>query len=356
MLHSSGHYSARGRIVRSPNPIDVVEAAYRMDLADQDWLSHVGRALLPLADPGCGLVAYAFDSSLNPSRWLESAVVLGAEPELARVGLLMLQELNSAEREWIHVTPDVLESATEALAKTGVEMATSPTVGEFRARFGVVDFVALRTVEPGARGLVFTAGQAQARRIDGRQKRLWAHVSAHLAAARRLRHALAGASPLDGPEAVLTPAGKLLHAEGAAAAPNAREALERAVQKQELARGLAAKRDAWRAAEAWTALVAGRWSLVEQFERDGRRYLVALRNEHGLTDPRALTCAERAVAHLAALGKSNKLVAYELGVAESTVAYRLAGVLRKLGLTSRLELVRLIAHLGPVSPGTEKVD
>jgi hypothetical protein len=33
------------------------------------------------------------------------------------------------------------------------------------------------------------------------------------------------------------------------------------------------------ALELWQGLVAGRWSLVEQFDSDGRRFLVARKND-----------------------------------------------------------------------------
>ena len=124
------------------------------------------------------------------------------------------------------------------------------------------------------------------------------------------------------------------------------DALREAVLRMEKARGRAGRQDPERATEAWTALVGGRWSLVDRFERGGRRFLVARPNLHQLRDPRALSPRERAVAHLAALGKSNKLIAYELGLAGSTIATHLSAALRKLGATSRVDLVRLIAQLG----------
>lgn len=72
---------------------------------------------------------------------------------------------------------------------------------------------------------------------------------------------------------------------------------------------------------------------------------MARRNEHELPDPRALTARERAVVHLAVLGKSNKLIAYELGLSTSTVATYLSWAMRKLRVTSRVELIRLARQL-----------
>lgn len=102
--------------------------------------------------------------------------------------------------------------------------------------------------------------------------------------------------------------------------------------------------------EAWSALVSGRWSLIEHFESDGRRYLLARPNEICVVDPRALTERERTVAELASLGKSNELISYELGIASSTVANHLAAAARKLGVGSRTELVSLLAALPRRTP------
>jgi hypothetical protein len=44
----------------------------------------------------------------------------------------------------------------------------------------------------------------------------------------------------------------------------------------DLARGRMSKRNPERALQLWRALVDGRWSLVDSFETDGRRYVVAL--------------------------------------------------------------------------------
>jgi hypothetical protein len=50
------------------------------------------------------------------------------------------------------------------------------------------------------------------------------------------------------------------------------------------------------------------------------------------------------VAGFAALGHANKLIAWEMGLAPSTVAAHLATAQRKLGVSSRLELVGLVGR------------
>lgn len=69
---------------------------------------------------------------------------------------------------------------------------------------------------------------------------------------------------------------------------------------------------------------------------------------HGL---HALTSREREVVAYAALGHSNKVIAYELGLAESAVAMRLSRAAKKLGVRRRVELIRAVVESGraPVS-------
>jgi DNA-binding CsgD family transcriptional regulator len=52
------------------------------------------------------------------------------------------------------------------------------------------------------------------------------------------------------------------------------------------------------------------------------------------------------VVALAARGFSNKLIAYELGIRADTVATHLARIRAKLGIDTRVDLVRLFHPLG----------
>jgi DNA-binding CsgD family transcriptional regulator len=93
------------------------------------------------------------------------------------------------------------------------------------------------------------------------------------------------------------------------------------------------------AVASWRALVAGRWAVVDHFDHDGRRYLVAVRSDES---PRAaLSVVEKQTLTLLARGCSSKLAAYQLGVAPSTIATRLASARRKLGTKTRVETIRI---------------
>jgi DNA-binding CsgD family transcriptional regulator len=143
--------------------------------------------------------------------------------------------------------------------------------------------------------------------------------------------------PETGGEAVLTPGGKVLHAVGETRA--ARDALRRLAVAIDRARGRLRHHDPEAALEGLAALVDGRWSLVDKFESDGKRFVLAIPNAPTARDPRALTARERAILRCVAMGHSNKLIAYTLGLAEGTISASVASIKRKLGLPSRPALV-----------------
>ena len=90
----------------------------------------------------------------------------------------------------------------------------------------------------------------------------------------------------------------------------------------------------------WKGLIAARWTLLEVSETDGRRYLVARQKRPRTQGPNGLTEREQEVVAFAAMGQHNKLIAYNLGIAHSTVRVLIARAARKLGAHSRRELIR----------------
>ncbi len=181
-------------------------------------------------------------------------------------------------------------------------------------------------------------------------------VAAHLTSGVRLRRALgtagaeaAGAAGAQ-PEAVLDPAGHALDASGPARDRGARASLGEAVRLMEKARGRLRRADPDEALQLWRGLVDGTWSLVEHHDTDGKRYLLARRNQPGVREPTALTRNERSVLAFAAMGHQNKYIAYLLGLSPSAVASHLRSAQRKLGLSSRGDLIRTFAPVVLAAP------
>ena len=94
-----------------------------------------------------------------------------------------------------------------------------------------------------------------------------------------------------------------------------------------------------RALDEWKGLVAARWSLVEHFESDGKRYILACENDLHVPGPSLLSQREQQVLAYASLGHSSKLIAYELGITDSTVRVLMARATAKLGARSRKEAI-----------------
>jgi DNA-binding NarL/FixJ family response regulator len=133
----------------------------------------------------------------------------------------------------------------------------------------------------------------------------------------------------------------VLHAERDAREDSAQRALREAAKRMDQARRPGKGSPPEEALGFWRALVDGRWSLVEHFESDGRRILVARRNAPTSHQHEALSEQERNLVALLALGHSIKLCAYELGRAESTTSELARNALHKMGIRSRAELIEL---------------
>lgn len=170
-----------------------------------------------------------------------------------------------------------------------------------------------------------------------RQRALWPRVSAHVAAGLRLRRSLEGDANRC-VEAVLSPSGDVLEAAGVIKGRPVRERLRAAVKRIDRARTNAGRRDPHQALSAWRALIHGRWSLVDRFDSDGKRFVVAVKNDPANLDPRGLHLRERQVAEYIGMGRSTEAIAYALGISGSAVGTYAVAAQRKLGLRSRAEL------------------
>ena len=181
--------------------------------------------------------------------------------------------------------------------------------------------------------LVFAAPRRNVGSVGPKDRWLSTKALPHFATALRLRRSLTGLS-LDTPsaEALFEPGGRCVNAQGMAESRSAREALRAA------ALALDSTRREESGEDGRAALLSGRWSLVDRFDSDGRRFIVAYRNPKGVLDPRRLSEREREVAARLAQGWNQASLAAELGVRASTVASIAASVVQKLGLSSTREL------------------
>jgi DNA-binding NarL/FixJ family response regulator len=99
-----------------------------------------------------------------------------------------------------------------------------------------------------------------------------------------------------------------------------------------------------------------RWLLVARFEQEGQEVVVGIRTRQPPVRGR-LSRRELEVLGLLGRGSSNKVIAYELGLAWSTVRVLVHRAARKLGCTGRRELearVRASMQSGELAADTAR--
>lgn len=281
---------------RRADPIGLVEAAYD-DLPDELWARN-------LLDAALCLVA---DGSVRRE---EAGVyrVDAASPQAPPLATALLSSLGD---------------------DFSIPCPSGGKVGTFsEAAACDPDAFYLTALDAEGRGLAIAALLARSIRLERAAKARWALLGAHLATAARLRRRR-HLTPLD--ECVFSVAGRIEHAEGDAKDVRVCERLRAAALGRDKARTRATRADACEALAMWRPLVGGRWSLVDRFERGGRRCVVARRNDPVPTAPGELSPRERQVfAHLAQ-GDPMKLASYALGIDASTVSVIVRSIVQKLG-------------------------
>lgn len=317
--------------------VDVISAAYALDLDEGAWLERVTRAVHAELDRGLGVISFAYHLSSEGKLELERAMAVDVPPDYAA---LLPAVTASFPPEFVRQT--FAQVPCNTASRTGNADARSRSRQGIRQVYGALgwrDLFVVNGLDPTGHGVYLAAARARLQQATPQQRRRWTRVAVHLAAAWRL-HRRVHARPTETPEAVLTPAGRLDHAEGEASTRQARQSLADAARTLERARSRR-RRDPDRVVAEWTGLIAARWSLVDHFESDGRRYLVARRNDLVDVGEAALSPRELQAVAFAALGHSNKLIGYEMGVSPLTVGALLHRAARKLGARSRAQLIQL---------------
>jgi DNA-binding CsgD family transcriptional regulator len=313
--------------------VSIIEAAYRVELPTRQWLGELGAAFYERLGGGAGLFGCTYrivdgqrlviDEELRLEMPDEQSMPMRASMEMMPVDFLRQTFARTdCGTQSQSITPEM---------RPFLEMAMAP----LRAR-GWNDIMNCSAVDPAGHGIYFGAWLKEPDRLTPALRRRWTRGAVHMAAALRLRRRLA---PPAQAEAVLSPSGKLEHAQPAAQLDHARSSLVAAVKAVEKARGKLRQIDPEAASASWKGLVSTRWSLVDHFESDGKRWVLAHRNDVPVDGAAALTDRERQALAFAALGHTNKLIAYELGVAPSTVAVLLHRAAKKLGTANRAELI-----------------
>lgn len=332
--------------------LSLIEEAYRLDTDDRQWLAALAERAAAVVPTSTGAMAYEFDAS-DPAAGVN---IPGYAPcsvpdSFVSSTLRLNRRTTTADAARFYRRGIVCGTVSEILRRSGGSIRTNATYADSVASNGYADSFGLTASSPIKCGLVINAPLEREMTLNPRARLAWRQAGVHLQAAYRLRASLRDSRRA--PEAVVDAERGVLHCDGEAKQPSMRERLHRAARAVDAARVRQPSREAHEALRMWDGLVSGRWTLVESFESDGRRFFLAYPNDVEIGSPRALSGRERAVVGYVVQGDSNKWVAYQLGVSAATVARHLQAALRKLGLSHRHELIWLYQSLHGGDPSSK---
>lgn len=322
--------------------VGLIEEVYRLEEDDDSWLNRLLEHAAPLSKrgfwPTIGTYRYT-PSNLE----LERSAALG--PTHARDILAASMQVHTPAVSHFFRSGPAVTSLSEALYTREPDLAT---VVQQITNGAVLDKIAVKGLTGQGSALILCWLFSERIVPTVQERHRWQCVASHLGAGLRLRE-FAQTLDLDSPsvEAIFDGSGKLYEAREGADRPSARAALRGAVFRLDQLRTRLGRNDPDRALAAWEGLIRGRWSLVDHFDSDGRRFVLAIKNDPRFPDPRGLTSRERQVAEFIGQGHSCKEISYMLGISASAVTNCTRRAVYKLGLSSLTELAAFFSPNGP---------
>jgi DNA-binding CsgD family transcriptional regulator len=325
--------------------IDFVEAAYDLRAQSEDWLPKLLRAGAPIIDQGLGFFALSCTRPPRPGPLVIDQVYTASGPEDLLAGLARVQDELDMELLWPLSRPGVPKTLSEVTASRDPKVFQQIT----RHFESAKDGLGISALDPNGRGVYLITALPRVTTLTNKSRERWQMLAAHFGAGHRLRRALFDRHPdrdaptelPHGAEAVIDPRSfQITDAADDAKARDTLDALRDAAVQVDRARGPMRRSDPRQALELWRALVRGRWSTVDWFDTDGRRFVLAVPNAPEATDPRGLTERETQVVAYVHFGLTNKLIAYHLGLSKGRVSTLLGSAMRKLGVQTRAQLMK----------------
>ncbi|HEX3777624.1 MAG TPA: LuxR C-terminal-related transcriptional regulator [Polyangiaceae bacterium] len=325
--------------------VSFLEAVYALELDDRSWLDGILSALRALCGDDHSYVGFFYDASDVADLKIWNVAVQNTPPES--------MEAFQVFRE-ISKNPTFVRTTFRSLPVGSARRTAMPylaPVFAVREKHGWGDIFNINGIDPSGVGCDVTIGTRARECVPSASDVLvYKRLANHLAAAFRLRRRL-GVAQVDGAidlkpvqriddaEAILDERGKFVHATGAAAGKLAQERIKSSMSAIDAQRNETTRNAGRSALDHWHPLTGARWTLVDSFQENGRRYLVARENQAHGGGFDALTDRERQIVLHAALGFSNKEIAYTLGISDTTVRVLIARAAGRLGLKSRRQLL-----------------
>jgi DNA-binding CsgD family transcriptional regulator len=328
--------------VRWERPLDLLEAAYRLDGTDGEWM----RGLVEKMDE-----TFSGDGLGAGGLFAAGRIDGGGRTVLADVQLRYVvdrggdrgSDVLAAMRAYPARLPaDIQErtffssvTASTASIVTGLGMTLNdnPIWRHSGLKFlGAKDALFLTCHDGPLGSVVLFDALRDLATLESRALHVWQRIATHVGAAFRLRRGR-DATP-ERAAAVLSAGGRIRHLAPGTSGPAIADGFAR--RRHARKRGIPPES----ALEVWQGLHDCRWSLIDYIDTDDSAFVLAVRNEPAREVASTLTARQRAAVALAALGYGNKQIAYALGLTVTAVAMLLARARAATGLRTRAELVR----------------
>jgi len=314
--------------------VHIVETMYQLDGTDTAWLTRVTEAVRSILDcHHMGIVSNFYDCpspyAYRPDRTIAYDVPFG-------IAQGFFDYVKAPHPTFISDT--ILSRPWWFVRRVRRAEDVGPAFDRYR-NLGIVDKLTLNALEPDGRGCCFGSFHARVETASRAWRAALTRLAAHLATAHRLRRRFDAPVPMHAAELILDADGRVVHVETSTCGALDRNGLEDAAKTMIHARLPRGRADSARAVGNWQALVCARWTLIDHFERNGRRYILAVENRSRHSGVDLFTARERDVVARALLGRANKEIAYELGLASSTVRVLISRACAKVGAVSRAQLL-----------------
>jgi DNA-binding CsgD family transcriptional regulator len=210
---------------------------------------------------------------------------------------------------------------------------------------GIVDAVQMVIPHPTSHSfLLFTARHHNQRVVPEQAKQRWINLQAHIGAVYDLRQRLRDNSFDEAGVVWFDTSGNCV-AEGPAVYDDIRERLRDAVLAREAARKADTVSKRVDLERYWANVISGRWAILDHFDTDGKRFVIALPVSKYGNRLRGMSNRELETLRMLGEGMSNKAIAAALFVSESAISTHLGNVYQKLGIHDRVTVVQLVQAL-----------
>src|SRR5687768_12331855 len=164
----------------SADLLAIVEAAYRLEVADDEWLRGVALAALPVLGAGFGLCAFEFKYSENSGPTPLQKTMVGMPPDLQAVYPTVFAKMDPEIRK----RALTLGPCTTGSQIMGVrrKFQDNPLMQMYAQKFGIYDSIWISAAEPSGWGCALHAGRPRIGWAPRGMVERWSRIAGHLSA------------------------------------------------------------------------------------------------------------------------------------------------------------------------------